>query len=114
MPSSATSRSSRLRKYQVIYEECLKKEKSKKIESDKPSRSRRVKSEHIEDKPSRSRRVKSEHIEDKHLTTSKKTLNPYQIFVRDESKKSKYNGLPVQERMSTVAKEWKKSKDNKK
>ena len=99
MPSSATSRSSRLRKYQVIYEECLKKEKSKKIESDKPSRSRRV---------------KSEHIEDKHLTTSKKTLNQYQIFVRDESKKSKYNGLPVQERMSTVAKEWKKSKDNKK
>ena len=99
MPSSATSRSSRLRKYQVIYEECLKKEKSKKIESSKPSRSRRV---------------KSEHIEDKHLTTSKKTLNPYQIFVRDESKKSKYNGLPVQERMSTVAKEWKKSKDNKK
>ena len=99
MSSSAQSRSSRLRKYQVVYEECLKKEKSKKIESSKPSRSRRT---------------KSEHIEDKHISTSKKTLNKYQIFVRDESRKSKYNGLPVQERMSTMAKEWKKSKDNKK
>jgi hypothetical protein len=103
MPSIAPSRSSRLRKYEVVYEECFKKAKSEKIQNIKPV------------KPSRSRRTKSTNDDPKQLTTaSKKTLNSYQIFVREESKKSKYIGIPVQERMSTVAKEWKKSKDREK
>jgi len=77
------SRSARLRKYAIAYEECLKKMPLKKT---------------------RSRRVKI-------LDKSPKTLNSYQIFVRDESRKSKYSGVSVQERMTEMAKEWKKSKD---
>jgi len=77
------SRSARLRKIAIVYEECLKKMPLKKT---------------------RSRRVKI-------LDKSPKTLNSYQIFVRDESRKSKYSGVSAQERMTEMAKEWKKSKD---
>ena len=76
------SRSARLRKYAIVYEECLKKMPVKKT---------------------RSRQVK---IIDK----SPKTLNSYQIFVRDESRKIKYSGVSAQERMTEMAKEWKKQK----
>lgn len=79
------SRSARLRKYAIVYEECLKKMPVKKT---------------------RSRRVKI-------LDKSPKPLNSYQIFVRDESRKSKYSGVSVQERMTEMAKEWKKTKDKK-
>jgi hypothetical protein len=79
------SRSARLRKYAIVYEECLKKMPVKKT---------------------RSRRVK---IFDK----SPKPLNSYQIFVRDESRKTKYVGVSAQERMTEMAKEWKKTKDKK-
>jgi hypothetical protein len=79
------SRSARLRKYAIVYEECLKKMPLKKI---------------------RSRRVKI-------LDKSPKPLNSYQIFVRDESRKSKYSGVSAQERMTEMAKEWKKTKDKK-
>jgi hypothetical protein len=79
------SRSSQLRKYAIVYEECLKKMPVKKT---------------------RSRRVKI-------LDKSPKHLNSYQIFVRDESRKSKYSGVSVQERMTEMAKEWKKIKDKK-
>jgi len=76
------SRSARLRKYAIVYEECLKK---------------------IPVKKTRSRRVKI-------LDKSPKALNSYQIFVRDESRKSKYSGVSAQERMTEMAKEWKKRK----
>lgn len=80
------SRSARLRKYAIVYEECLKKMPLKKT---------------------RSRRVKI-------LDKSPKPLNSYQIFVRDESRKSKYSGVSAQERMTEMAKEWKKTKDKNK
>jgi len=83
------SRSARLRKYAIVYEECLKKMADKKS------------------KPSRSRRVK---IQD---SKTERQLNSYQIFVRDESRKTKYVGISAQERMAKLAKEWKKSKDRK-
>lgn len=83
------SRSARLRKYGIAYEECLKKMPVKKT---------------------RSRRVK---ILDNKTEATKKPLNSYQIFVRDESQKSKYSGVSVQERMTEMAKEWKKTKDKK-
>lgn len=79
------SRSAHLRKYAIVYEECLKKMPLKKT---------------------RSRRVKI-------LDKSPKPLNSYQIFVRDESRKSKYSGVSAQERMTEMAKEWKKTKDKK-
>ena len=38
-------------------------------------------------------------------------LNDYQLFVKDESKKSKYHGLNIQERMQKISKAWKKKKE---
>jgi hypothetical protein len=87
------TRSNRLRKYAVVYEECIKKMRQEKIEV--KSRSRRVKV------PNRR----------KASPVAKKELNTYQIFVREESRKSKYAGIPVQERMTAMAKEWKKVKN---
>ena len=86
------SRSARLRKYAIAYEECLKKMPGKKT---------------------RSRRVKFVDNKTDVLQKSPKPLNSYQIFVRDESRKTKYSGVSVQERMTEMAKEWKKSKDRK-
>ena len=38
-------------------------------------------------------------------------LNEYQLFVKEESKKSKYQGLNIQERMQKISKAWKKKKE---
>ena len=92
------TRSNRLRKYAVVYEECLKKMRQEKIEV--KSRSRRVKQKSPE-----------VHNRRKASPVTKKELNTYQIFVREESRKSKYAGIPVQERMTAMAKEWKKVKN---
>ena len=94
------SRSARLRKYAIAYEECLKKMPVKKT---KPPRSRRVKNPDI----------KTTEVRRKSPEEPKRSLNSYQIFVRDESKKTKYDGISAQERMTVMAKEWKKSKDRK-
>jgi hypothetical protein len=59
-------------------------------------------------KKTRSRRVKI--IDNK---KSPKPLNSYQIFVKNESQKTKYSGVSVQERMTEMAKEWKKIKEKK-
>ena len=87
------SRSARLRKYAIVYEECLKK---------------------IPVKKTRSRRVNI--IDNKKADVVKKSpkpLNSYQIFVKNESQKTKYSGVSVQERMTEMAKEWKKMKEKK-
>jgi hypothetical protein len=94
------TRSNRLRKYAIVYEECLKKMGHEKLAV--KQRSRRVKPKSPDQVPSRR----------KGSPVAKKELNTYQIFVREESRKSKYVGIPAQERMTAMAKEWKKSKNN--
>ena len=40
-------------------------------------------------------------------TKSKRnSLNPYQKFVKNESKKEKYNKMPGKKRLSIIASEW--------
>lgn len=87
------SRSARLRKYEVAYEECLKKT----VCSKKNTVLRKS-----PDKKSRQQSPKKK---------NEKPLNSYQKFVRDESQKSKYKGLIASERMTAISKEWKKQKD---
>ena len=90
------SRSARLRKYEVAYEECLKKMSCYKRSPVKKSD------------------VQQERVQAKQKSPKKsieKPLNSYQKFVRDESQKSKYKGLIASERMTAISKEWKKQKD---
>lgn len=93
------TRSARLRKYEVAYEECLKKMSCSKRNPVKKSRVR----QECETPPA----VKQKSPQKK----NQKPLNSYQKFVQDESQKSKYKGLIASERMTAISKEWKKQKD---
>jgi hypothetical protein len=130
------TRSARLRKYEIAYEECLKKikiiqshpikisrsrqEQSRPI---KKSRSRRSPEEQVQPiKKSRSRRSPKEQVQptkksrSRHCKTPidttnlKKPLNLYQQFVKKESQKSIYKGVPAKERMVAISKEWNNQK----
>ena len=92
------TRSARLRKYEVVYEECLKKVAESKSKRS-PVKKSRVQQE-CETSAPNSQTKKNE-----------KPLNAYQKFVQDESQKSKYKGLIASERMIAISKEWKKQKD---
>jgi hypothetical protein len=93
------TRSARLRKYEVAYEECLKKMSCSKRSPVKKSRVR----QECETPPA----IKQKSPQKK----NQKPLNSYQKFVQDESQKSKYKGLIASERMTAISKEWKKQKD---
>lgn len=102
------SRSARLRKYEVAYEECIKKSvdnsKKKPIRSEPAKKSRSIRNV-IDSSPKKSR-VKKSPLE----TKKKRSLNAYQKFVKEESKKQKYKGITSSERMTAISKEWNKQK----
>jgi hypothetical protein len=129
------SRSARLRKYEIAYEECMKKNKHppqplKKTRSRrckpllelhnplKKTRSRLCKplleihNPHQPLKKTRSRScraIDTNILNKKSLKKSpdkKKPLNLYQEFVKKESQKSIYKGVPATERMMAISKEW--------
>lgn len=87
------SRSARLRKYEVAYEECIKKTACSK------------KNTVLRKSPDKKSQQQNEKSPKK---KNEKPLNSYQKFVRDESQKSKYKGLIASERMRAISKEWKK------
>ena len=80
--SGSISRSAKLRKYEVVYDECVKKASlSKKASIKQP-------------KKSVNKSVKA------------KKPNLYQQFVKDESKKPKYSDMTNQDRMKAIGKAW--------
>jgi hypothetical protein len=106
---SSLSRSARLRKYEVAYEECIKKtfdtskKKPNRLEPSKKSRSiRNV----ISSSPKKSKVKQSPPPPNK----KKRSLNAYQKFVKEESQKNKYKSLTPSERMKEISKEWNKKK----
>ena len=110
-------RSVKLRKYASVYKSYIRKSEQSKTE--KSPRRHRHKNKDIYTTPSNSRR-KKEDGEKTHRKSRKKrndsntpiskrkSLNPYQKFVKDESKKDKYKKLPGKERLSAIANEWKR------
>ena len=94
------TRSARLRKYEVAYEECLKKVAESKSKRS-PVKNSRVRQE-CETPPVKQKSPKKK---------NEQPRNSYQKFVRDESQKSKYKCLIASERMTAISKEWKKQKD---
>jgi len=92
------TRSARLRKYEVAYEECLKKMSCSKRSPDKKLRIKQECELPVQAKQKSPKK------------SIEKPLNSYQKFVQDESQKSKYKGLIASERMTAISKEWKKQK----
>ena len=98
--SGKISRSTKLRKYAIVYKSYIRKTEEQKRISKSPRtirKSSRVPREVREVVP-RSEQKK----------TVKKSLNAYQKFVQCESKKDKYKDLPGKQRLSYIASEWKK------
>lgn len=150
------TRSARFRKYEVLYEECMRRAREKKREERNRKKSREKErdkerepstdhtskvtyaklsdkktsknsSKKMSAKKSRKKRenlVNSVHIEHPikdHGTESshgskpkvaksraKRVLNPYQEFVRKESKKRVYKTMSATDRMKAIGKAWKK------
>jgi hypothetical protein len=101
---SRISRSTKLRKYASVYKSYIRKTEQSKI-SKSPRHTR---------KSSRARRDVKETIisqkKSKNTDSTKskrKTLNPYQKFVQQESKKEKYKDIPGKKRLCAIATEWK-------
>lgn len=95
-PSQRTSRSVRLKKYEVLYEECLKRAVERESQ-DKKSPVKKPKKSKKRTEPVKKSRVKS--------------LNEYQKFVREESKKPVYKHMSATDRMKTIGNTWKNKQD---
>jgi hypothetical protein len=89
------TKSVRLKKYQSVYNEYIK-NKSRSPEKPQILRETRkvTKPIKVDEKPADSKK--------------RKKLTEYQKFVKEESKKEKYQGLKADERMAKIAKAWKK------
>jgi hypothetical protein len=125
-PNKQLSRSIRLRKYESAYESCLKtldkKDKHKKP-SEESSKDKKVKVKEKEKGSRKKEKEKGSREKGKEKSSRKKEkekiskskdrkrpLNDYQKFVREESKKSKYQGMSSSERMLLISKVWKTKK----
>jgi len=118
-PNKQLSRSVRLRKYESAYETCLKTLDNKKDKHKKPSEESKDKKVKEKEKDSK-KKVKEKEKDSKKKVKEKekiskskdrkRPLNDYQKFVREESKKSKYQGMSSSERMLLISKVWKTKK----
>ena len=107
--SKKISRSTKLRKYATVYKSYVRKTEQSKINKS-PRRSRKVQN------PTITRHSNINQYEEKKSTkklkekvkSKKKSLNSYQKFVKEQSKKDKYKELPGKQRLSAIALEWKK------
>jgi hypothetical protein len=90
--SRRISKSTKLRKYASVYNSYVRKTEQSKI-SKSPRRARKP-------KESRENPPKKKEV--------RKTLNAYQKFVQQESKKDKYRDMPGKQRLGAIAALWKK------
>jgi hypothetical protein len=96
MASDQLSRSTKLRKYASVYRACIRKIEQSKI----------IKSPMIVRKPDIMCRARRN--DEVKQVNKRKSLNCYQKFVKQESKKDKYKKLSGRDRLSVIAYEWKK------
>ena len=130
------TRSARLKKYASVYREYIR-NKSKSPEPKKHRHTTRVKGTNVRETtsketnvkdvkaketnvkevkaketnvkdatPEEKKRTKEEKVKDS--GRGRKKLTEYQKFVKEESKKEKYNSLKPEERLAKIAKSWKK------
>ena len=85
------SKSTKLRKYAIVYKSYI----------------RKTEQSNISKSPRRPRKSEKSNIVNKDKIPKKKSLNLYQKFVQNESKKDKYKELPGKQRLKAIALEWK-------
>jgi hypothetical protein len=105
--SRRLSRSTKLRKYACVYKSYVRKTEQSKISKSprcvrKPNKTTRVRRE------SRREKEKPEKKKKGVPKSKRKTLNAYQKFVQQESKKDKYRDIPGKQRLGAIAAAWKK------
>jgi hypothetical protein len=107
-PKKHISKSKRIKKYEVAYELCLKKINIIKMKKSPTPRSKKIVKERYSIRNSRS----SIHDTDikKHNEKRKPSLNRYQKYIQDESKRNKYKNKSPKSRLSLIASSWKKLK----
>ena len=132
MPRPKKSKSSELKKYENVYNKLLKEQQkfpkmspkmspktSPKISPKTQSNKVNQDTDLIKKSPRRSPKTQSNKAnKDTDLVKKSqqeypkiKKLNSYQLFVQQESVKSKYKGLEPKERMYLIGMEWKKIKN---
>lgn len=100
MSSDKNSKSTRLRKYGIVYLLHMSGKYNRVYTSRHTSKHT---SKHASSTaPKKSREIKS--------LSKNRDLNSYQKFVKEESKKSLYKNLKAKERMDIIAKKWKEKK----
>lgn len=110
--SRRISRSTKLRKYASVYKSYVRKSEQSKISKSprrarkpqKTTRARRESREGRKEKPERKSETKKKEVP----KSKRKSLNAYQKFVKQESKKDKYRDIPGKQRLSAIAAAWKK------
>ena len=93
------TRSVRLKKYEAVYKEHMKKYPS---------------STNIETKYVTEQKPKEKKPQTSDSKKKKTLLNEYQNFVKEESKKEKYKSMKGAERLAAIAQVWKKKRKRKK
>lgn len=115
--SRRISRSTKLRKYASVYKSYVRKTEQSKISKSprrarkphKTTRARRESRETRREKEKPERKSEKKERKKKEVPKSKrKTLNAYQKFVQQESKKDMYRDLPGKQRLGAIASAWKK------
>ncbi len=99
------SRSVRLKKYESVYKEYTKTSEKKSEVSKKPK---------IKETKKPIKEKEPVVLVQSNPKKSSNQLNPYQEFVKIESKKEKYKNMKGRERMAIIAEEWEKTKRKRK
>jgi hypothetical protein len=109
------TKSVRLKKYGSVYNSYVKTEKpiEKRGDDRKPIEKRADDRKPIEKRGTlKPEKTKIEPIVEP-VKSSKRNLNDYQKFVKDESGKDKYKNMKGSERMLIISKEWERKKKRK-
>lgn len=99
-----STRSKKLRKYERVYKEYIKKDN---IKEKSPRESRQKEKVNIK-LDIKCKKTKKNNIV---KTPAKKKLNEYQKFVKSESKKDIYKDINNKERFTSIAKKWNSNKN---
>ena len=117
-----STKSVRLKKYGSVYDSYVRAnvvvgdvEAPKREVAKKEVAKRELPKKEVAKRHSRSRSPKADKIKQvEPVKSSKKNLNDYQKFVKEESVKDKYKNMKGSERMVIISKEWEKKKRKRK
>lgn len=115
MSSEIIAKVEKIRRIEKVYNKHIR--YLSKLPKNKPTKTYRERSKHSEkDEKKREKKGEKKGEEEKKRERKgennniKKKLSTYQKFVKEESKKAKYRGMPTKNRLKIIAEEWRESK----